>query len=74
MKAESDFYNIGMSDYITANHRDVLANGFLLDDRVTPGSIDAVFHDLPRPEMAVKHAYEILKPKGKLCNFSPCIE
>ena len=55
-------------------HRDVLNGGFLLEGKVTPGSVDAVFLDLPRPEMAVKHAYEVLKSKGKLCNFSPCIE
>jgi tRNA (adenine57-N1/adenine58-N1)-methyltransferase len=55
-------------------HRDVLSNGFLLDDKVTPNSIDACFLDLPSPEVAVKHAYQILGKKGRLCNFSPCIE
>jgi len=55
-------------------HRDVLATGVLIDNKVTKESIDAVFIDLPRPEQAVVHAYEVLKPKGKLCNFSPCIE
>ena len=72
--AEQEFWNIGMSDYITCTHRDVLSNGFLLDGKVAENSVDAVFHDLPRPEQAVKHAYKVLKPKGKLCNFSPCIE
>ena len=74
LKAQVDFHNIGMDKYITATHRDVLSNGFLLDGEIEEGSIDAVFHDLPRPESAVKHAYQVLKPKGKLCNFSPCIE
>jgi len=69
-------------------HRDVLENGFLLKasesltpsndaaapDLVTPNSIDAVFLDLPSPQLAVKHAYEVLRSKGRLCNFSPCIE
>ena len=59
---------------MTVTHRDVLSNGFLLDDKVTPNSIDACFLDLPSPEVAVKHAYQILGKKGRLCNFSPCIE
>ena len=42
---------------MTTTHRDVLANGFLLDEKVTEESIDAVFLDLPRPEEAVKHAF-----------------
>jgi tRNA A58 N-methylase Trm61 len=63
-----------LDKYVTSTHRDVLSNGFLLDDKVTANSVDAVFLDLPRPEEAVKHAYEVLKTKGKLCNFSPCIE
>ena len=65
---------LGINNFITVTHRDVLTNGFLLDDEVTPGSIDACFLDLPSPEVAVKHAYQILKTKGRLCNFSPCIE
>ena len=59
---------------MTSVHRDVLANGFKIDGKLEPGQADAVFLDLPRPEIAVKHAYEILKIKGMMCNFSPCIE
>ena len=84
-KAKEDFKTMGFEPYVTVTHRDVLSNGFLLNLEagsdgdevaygVTPGSIDAVFLDLPRPHVAVSHAYEVLRKKGKLCNFSPCIE
>ena len=82
-KAKVDFETMGFSPYITVTHRDVLSNGFLLDTvgssendvaSVTAGSIDAVFLDLPKPQIAVAHANEVLRKKGKLCNFSPCIE
>jgi tRNA (adenine57-N1/adenine58-N1)-methyltransferase len=65
---------MGLENYITVTHRDVLSCGFLLDDKVTDNSMDAVFLDLPSPHMAVKHAYQVLRTKGRLCNFSPCIE
>ena len=73
-KAKEDFLKLGLSEYVTVNHRDVLAEGFLLEDKVVKESVDAVFLDLPRPEEAVAHAYLVLKKKGKICNFSPCIE
>lgn len=79
-RAKADFETLGFNKYVTVTHRDVLGEGFLLEgsdrkaDGVTEGSIDAVFLDLPRPHVAVEHANKVLRRKGKLCNFSPCIE
>lgn len=85
-KAKRDFANMGLTQYITVTHRDLLSSGFLLDAKsetdednaahegVQEGSVDAVFLDLPRPHIAVGHAFKVLRRKGKLCNFSPCIE
>ena len=80
-KAKEDFQRLGFyPNNVHVTHRDVLNNGFLLTDEATNeklvdvGSIDAIFLDLPSPERAVPHAYQVLKKGGKLCNFSPCIE
>lgn len=83
-RAKADFETLGFNKYVTVTHRDVLGEGFLLSgsadngggqtEGVTEGSIDAVFLDLPRPHVAVEHADKVLRRKGKLCNFSPCIE
>ena len=88
VKAKADFTAMGFAPYITITHRDVLENGFMLNLAqpeaaegtevellgVTEGSMDAVFIDLPRPHIVVAHANKVLRKKGKLCNFSPCIE
>ncbi len=52
--------------------RDVLGNGFTLEKQEIEA--DAVFLDLPSPQLAIPHAYDILKFYGRVCNFSPCIE
>ena len=71
-KARHDFEMLGSSKFIRCTHRNVLENGFELDD--VDLRANAVFLDLPSPWIAVKHADRVLKPQGKLCSFSPCIE
>ncbi|KAJ1953702.1 tRNA (adenine-N(1)-)-methyltransferase catalytic subunit trm61 [Linderina pennispora] len=69
--AKQEFEEHGLSDMITMEHRDVIANGFGKTDLA-----DAVFLDLPAPWDAVKAAKEALRKDtiGRICCFSPCIE
>ena len=80
-QARDDFARMGFGQYVTVTHRDVLGLGFELEAAendsvggVTEGSMDAVFIDLPKPHIVVPHAFKVLRRKGKVCNFSPCIE
>lgn len=74
-EAKREFDSNGLGEVITVTHRDAIADGFLLDDRVTENSIDAVFLDLPKPWLCIEHALRVLKQEGSMiCCFSPCIE
>jgi tRNA (adenine57-N1/adenine58-N1)-methyltransferase len=66
-----DFATLGMGSNITVAHRDVCADGLPpLPDR----QYDAVFLDLPAPWQVVRSVAEVLKPTGRVCYFSPCLE
>eukprot|EP00200_Dunaliella_tertiolecta_P010339 CAMPEP_0202383732 /NCGR_PEP_ID=MMETSP1127-20130417/50919_1 /ASSEMBLY_ACC=CAM_ASM_000462 /TAXON_ID=3047 /ORGANISM="Dunaliella tertiolecta, Strain CCMP1320" /LENGTH=368 /DNA_ID=CAMNT_0048983307 /DNA_START=41 /DNA_END=1144 /DNA_ORIENTATION=- len=44
------------------------------DELNLAGKADAVFLDLPAPPKVIPSAAICLKPNGRLCSFSPCIE
>ncbi|XP_026761513.2 tRNA (adenine(58)-N(1))-methyltransferase catalytic subunit TRMT61A [Galleria mellonella] len=70
--ARKEFEEHGLSDFVTAQHRDVLEEGF---GENLKGKADAVFLDLPSPWIGVPHVLDALKAKGgRFCSFSPCIE
>ncbi|CAH2095242.1 unnamed protein product [Euphydryas editha] len=61
--AQEEFESHGLSDFVTARHRDILAEGFG-DDLI--GKADAVFLDLPSPWSGVPHAVTAIKSDGLL--------
>jgi len=71
LKAREEFREHGIDAWVTATHRDVLSNGFDLEDVA-----DAVFLDIPAPWDAVVHAKKALKKDRvvRICSFSPCME
>ncbi|XP_023939116.2 tRNA (adenine(58)-N(1))-methyltransferase catalytic subunit TRMT61A [Bicyclus anynana] len=70
--AQEEFEEHGLAEFVTAQHRDVLAEGFGAD---LNGKADAVFLDLPKPWAGVTHAVNAIKDDGgRFCSFSPCIE
>jgi tRNA (adenine57-N1/adenine58-N1)-methyltransferase len=72
--ARADFEKLGLAQFVTVTHRDAVANGFALGEKLAHWA-DAVFLDLPNPSAAIGHAVAALKPAtGRLCSFSPCIE
>lgn len=76
-KANKDFESLGVSHLVHVIYRDSVADGFYVEGKHPQGSApwaDAVFLDLPLPEVAARHADNVLKPYGRVCSFSPCIE
>ncbi|KAL0868605.1 hypothetical protein ABMA27_008067 [Loxostege sticticalis] len=70
--ASEEFQAHGIAEFVTAQHRDVLSDGFGDDLK---GKADAVFLDLPSPWLGVPHAVAAMKEEGgRFCSFSPCIE
>eukprot|EP00798_Chlamydomonas_sp_ICE-L_P011684 gene11684-34407_t len=63
----------GMGKVVTVGHRNIMDLGFPkeLEEK---GDADGVFLDLPGPWKVVESAAKCLRPDGKFCSFSPCIE
>eukprot|EP00908_Phaeocystis_cordata_P020951 Transcript_32616.p1 GENE.Transcript_32616~~Transcript_32616.p1 ORF type:complete len:441 (-),score=132.44 Transcript_32616:63-1235(-) len=59
--------------HVTCRHADVCAEGWAYPG-IEPGSVDAVIFDLPQPWDAVARVAPFVRPGGRLCCFSPCIE
>lgn len=60
--ARDEFKAHGIDESITVYHRDVCADGF--SDELSE-QVDAVFLDLPAPNLAIPHAVKAFKVSGK---------
>lgn len=70
-QAQREFSAHGLAARVTAECRDVCADGF-----GRPGAADAVFLDLPSPWLAIPHAKAALRRDRatRIACFSPCME
>ena len=73
-KAEEDFADLGLDQVITVVLRDVVGNGFLIENQLNEGDADCVFLDLPNVHEAIPHAHKVLRVGGKICCFCISIE
>lgn len=71
-EAKREFTKCGLDTFVTVTHRNACNDGFLPE--APDGRCDAVFLDLPQPQLAVGHALRVLKPNGRIGSYSPCIE
>ncbi|KAL0236103.1 hypothetical protein GEMRC1_002685 [Eukaryota sp. GEM-RC1] len=73
-QALQEFQDHGLSDIVFSGHRDVIENGFLLDNHLSVGQADALFLDVPSPWLCINHVHEVLRDHGIFCSFSPSME
>ncbi|KXZ46160.1 hypothetical protein GPECTOR_46g229 [Gonium pectorale] len=69
--AAAEFKQHGLSKLVTVTQRNIEELGF---PETLHGAADAVFLDLPGPHKVVASAAACLRPNGRFCAFSPCIE
>ncbi|GIL57918.1 hypothetical protein Vafri_13134 [Volvox africanus] len=69
--AAGEFKQHGLSKFVTVMQRNIEEQGF---PETLHGGADAIFLDLPAPHKVVPSAAACLRPNGRFCAFSPCIE
>lgn len=71
--AKAEFEANGVVGHVTCRHGDVCADGWAYSG-VGAETVDAAVFDLPQPWDAVRIVAPLIRPGGRLCTFSPCIE
>eukprot|EP00850_Spirogloea_muscicola_P004098 SM000017S02838 [mRNA] locus=s17:492745:497198:- [translate_table: standard] len=69
--ARNEFEQNGLANVVTVGQRDIHGSGFPAHFK---GCADAAFLDLPGPWLVVPSVAACLRPDGRFCAFSPCIE
>ena len=77
-KLKDLFKFLNLDKKITITHRDVIQDGFQLNDESVENpshkKCGSMFIDLPSPWLAIKHAKKVLNSGAYFVSFSPCIE
>ena len=80
-EAAKEFKGMGVDHLVTVRCQDVCLPGDTLLPSgevrgfpgVAPGTVDAIFLDVPEPFKALDYAKALLKPNKQICCYSPCI-
>jgi len=77
-KLKDLFKLLKLDNKITVTHRDVIQDGFELDEKELENKshkkCGSMFIDLPSPWLVIKHAKKVLFSGAYFVSFSPCIE
>ena len=77
-KLKDLFKYLNLDKKITITHRDVIQDGFILDDNSLANPLHkkcgSMFIDLPSPWLAISHAKKVMRSGAYFVSFSPCIE
>ena len=77
-KLKDLFKYLNLDKKITITHRDVIQDGFIVDDNSLANPLHkkcgSMFIDLPSPWLAISHAKKVMRSGAYFVSFSPCIE